>query len=281
MFVVVRLVALVDDDDRRQVGHRRPHRGATADDHARAARAWPQARVVSAALRSDPSLTTSRPRRAPWPPPRWRPGATPPSPTMSLPARATGAPHPPRGRGPPGRSAPRRRPSRRAPAPTAADTRPCPAPTLHPRAPRSPVWPREGRSRADRPSAAPPSGTTRQRRRGDHRTPRRPAAATGQSARRPVGRQHRVEHPTVDATTVEGDADHRADGQRARELGGHEIVEGAPDRREIRLDATDLLSDGRRAPEESGRSVAERQRGLRPALWPRPRARRPRRCAPR
>ena len=59
--VFERFVALVDDDDGRKIRHRRPHRGATADDDARARpRARPLA-VRTASECSDPRVTTSRP----------------------------------------------------------------------------------------------------------------------------------------------------------------------------------------------------------------------------
>ena len=60
--VLERLVALVEHDDRGQVGHRRPHRGATADHDARAGpRAVPLAACAPRRRCSEPSVTTSRP----------------------------------------------------------------------------------------------------------------------------------------------------------------------------------------------------------------------------
>ena len=66
--VLERLVALVEHDDRREVGHRRPHRGATADDDARAARrAVPLARAhrvgMLGAERDDLAAVVAQPAR--------------------------------------------------------------------------------------------------------------------------------------------------------------------------------------------------------------------------
>ena len=193
--VVERFVALVDDDHRREIRHRRPHRGAPADHHARACRAHAPTRASarrcsapSRAPRPHARRRATRPRKPRHP--RGDGSSTSVEPSGATSGRRSGGERRCRDDQRVGRPRvpgleQRRVDARRARSPAPCRRRPA-------RARRRPTFGGDAARRkvaSGRPSATPPTG------RGRRRRPGGPADTTAEHReRRPAGaRPRRVE----------------------------------------------------------------------------------------